>query len=72
MRDQAALPPEVQKGNDVEQDHAERHDERDGAEPSEYKSAVVGAGRGRGNSNDVVKSSEYLCEEFDHGASKFP
>jgi hypothetical protein len=59
--------PEVQKGNDVEQDHAERQDKRDGAEPNEHESAVVGAGRRRGNSNDVVKSSEYLCEEFDHG-----
>lgn len=66
-----ASPSEVQ-GNDVEkQTHAEGHDERDGTEPSEYKSAVAGAGWGRGNSNDVVKSPEYLCQEFDHGASNF-
>lgn len=67
-----ASPPEVQKGNDIEkQDHAEGHDERDGPEPSEYKSSVAGAGWRRGNSNDVVKSPEYLCEEFDHGTSEF-
>jgi hypothetical protein len=57
-----ASPPEVQKRNDVEkQDHAEGHDERDRTEPSEYKSSVAGARWGRGNSNDVMKSSEYLC-----------
>src|ERR1700676_1735323 len=62
--------PEVQKENDKEQDRWERHHERDGTEPSEHKRAVAGAARGQGNSNDVVKSSEQFCEEFDHSCPR--
>jgi hypothetical protein len=58
--------PEVQKKNDKEQDRWERHDERDGTEPSEHKRAIAGAGRGQGNSNDVMNSSEQFCQKFDH------
>jgi hypothetical protein len=61
--------PEVQKENDKEQDRWERHHERDGTEPSEYKRAVAGVG-GQGNSNDVMKSSEQFCEEFDHSCPR--
>jgi hypothetical protein len=61
--------PEVQKENDKEQDRWERHDERDGTEPSEHKRAVAGAGWGQGNSNDVMKSAEQFCQEFDHSCS---
>ena len=50
--------PEVQKGNDVEQDHTERHDDRDAAKPREHELAVAGAGRRLGNPDNVVKSSE--------------
>jgi hypothetical protein len=62
--------PEVQKENDKEQDRWERHHERDGTEPSEHKRAVAGTGRGQGNSNDVMKSSEQFCEEFDHSCPR--
>ena len=50
--------PEVKKGNGVEQDHAERHDDRDAAKPREHERAVAGAWRRRGNADNVVKSSE--------------
>ena len=43
--------PEVQKGDDVEQDHAERHDDRDAAKPREHELALAGAGWGSGNAN---------------------
>ncbi len=50
---------EVQKRDDVEdQDHEEGQNERDAARPCEYKRAVAGAGRRRGNADNVVKSSE--------------
>src|SRR6266550_4134944 len=59
--------PEVQKRDDVEdQDHEEGRNERDTAQPREHERAVAGAGRRRGNTDNVVKSSEYLCQELDH------
>jgi len=59
--------PEVQKRDDVvEQAHEEGHEERDTAEPGEHELAVAGAGRRRGNPDNVVNSSEQFCEEFDH------
>ena len=57
----AALLPEVEKGNGVEQDHTEGHEARDDAEPGEYERALVLAGRGRGDSKDEVDSPEYFC-----------
>jgi len=51
--------PEVQKGDYVEdQDHEEGRDERDAGKPREHERAVAGAGRRRGNTDNVVKSSE--------------
>jgi hypothetical protein len=59
--------PEVQKGDDVEdQNHEDGHKDRDGRKPSEHELAVAGPGRRRGNTYNVVESSEKLCEEFDH------
>jgi hypothetical protein len=46
--------PEVQKGDDVEQDHAERHDDRDAAKPREHELALAGAGWRSGNANSEV------------------
>jgi predicted permease len=64
----AALLPEVEKGNDVEQEHAEADEARDDAEPREYERALIVAGRRRGDSKDEVESPEYFCEKVDHGA----
>src|SRR5882672_5231091 len=64
----AALLPEVEKGNGVEQDHTEGDEARDDAEPGEYERALILAGRGRGDSKDEVNSPEYFCEKLDHGA----
>ena len=51
--------PEVQKRDDVEdQAHEEGHNEGDAAKPREHERAVAGAGRGLGNPDNVVKSSE--------------
>jgi hypothetical protein len=51
--------PEVKKGDDVQdQDYEESHNERDTPEPREHERAVVGTGRWRGNSDDIVKASE--------------
>jgi hypothetical protein len=51
--------PEVQKRDDVEdQDHEEGHKEHDATKPREHERAVAGAGRGLGNPDNVVKSSE--------------
>lgn len=61
---------EIQDREDVaKQNNEEGHHERDAAKPREHQSAVAFAGRRRLNPNDVVKSSEYLCEESDHDAS---
>jgi len=57
----AALLPEVEKGNGVEQDHTEGDEARDDAEPGEYERALILAGRGRGDSKDEVDSPEYFC-----------
>jgi hypothetical protein len=59
--------PEVQKRDDVEdQDHEDGHKKRDGAKPREHEPSVAGAGRRHRNTDNVVKSSEKLCEQFDH------
>src|SRR5229473_829021 len=64
----AALPPEVQMRNDVEQDQGEGDDARDDAEPREHEPAFVPVRRRRGYSKHEVEPSEYLCQEFDHDA----
>ena len=62
--------PEIQKGDDVEnQDHEDDRKDRDGAKPREHERAVAGPGRRRGNTDNVVESSEKLCERFDHIAA---
>src|SRR5260370_34639693 len=62
---------EVQKRDNVEdQDHEESHNERDATKPREHEGAVAGTRRRRGNADNVVKSSESLCKEFDHGSSR--
>lgn len=59
---------EVQKRDKVEdQDQEEGHNERDAAQPREHEGAVAGARGWRGNPDNVVESSQYLSEEFDHG-----
>jgi hypothetical protein len=59
--------PEVQKRDEVEdQDHEDGHKERDGAKPREHERAVASSGRGRGNTDNVMESSEEFCEQFDH------
>src|SRR6266850_1445670 len=60
--------PEVEQGNDVEQDHAEGDEARKDAEPGGYERALVLAGRRRGDSKHEVESPEYFCEKLDHGA----
>ena len=70
VRHRAALSPEVEMGDDVEQDQAEGDDARDDSEPCEHESAFVPAGRRRRDSEHEVQPSEYVCEEFDHGAPK--
>jgi hypothetical protein len=51
--------PDVQKRHDVEdQDQQESRNERDAAKPREDERAVAGAGRRRGNTNNVMESSE--------------
>src|SRR6266436_4001446 len=47
-RHRAALAPEVQMRNDVEQDQGEGNDARDDAEPREHEPAFVLARRRRG------------------------
>src|SRR6266850_223520 len=64
----AALLPEVEKGNEVEQDHTEGDEAREDAEPGEHERALVLAGRRRGDSKHEVESPEYFCEKLDHGA----
>ena len=62
--------PEVQKGDDVEnQDHEDDRKDRDGAKPREHERAVAGPRRRGGNTDNVVESSEELCERFDHIAA---
>ena len=68
IRHRAALPPEIQMGNDVEQDQGEGHDARDDAEPREHEPAFVPARRRRGYSKHEVQPPEYSCQEFDHDA----
>src|SRR5713226_6286886 len=68
VRHRAALAPEVEIRDDVEQGHAEGDDAREGAEPREHERALVPARRRRGDSKHEVKPAEYFCEEFDHGA----
>ena len=59
--------PEIQSGDDVEdQDHEHGHKERDGAKPRKHERAIAGPGRRHGNTDNVVESSEELCEQFDH------
>src|SRR5258708_13642017 len=67
-RHRAALPPEVQMRNDVEQDQGEGHDARDDAEPREHEPAFVPARRRRGYSKHEVQPPEYSCQDFDHDA----
>src|SRR5260370_26913023 len=68
IRHRAALPPEVQMRNDVEQDQGEGDDARDDAEPREHEPAFVLARRRRGYAKHEVEPPEYLCQEFDHDA----
>src|SRR5260370_858787 len=68
VRHRAALPPEVEMRDDVEQDQAEGDDARGDAQPREHEPAFVPARRRRGDSKHEVQPSEYFCEEIDHGA----
>src|SRR6266481_4714944 len=67
-RHRAALAPEVQMRNDVEQDQGEGNDARDDAEPREHEPAFVPARRRHGYSKHEVEPPEYFCQEFDHDA----
>src|SRR5882762_11528659 len=59
--------PEIQKRDEIEdQDHEGGHKERDGGKPRGHELAVAGARRRHGNTDNVVESSEKLCEQFDH------
>src|SRR6266436_4625613 len=59
MRLLRSLMPEVQKRDDVEdQDHEKGRNGGDAAKPREHERAVTGAGRRRGNTDNVVQSSE--------------
>src|SRR5712692_9293726 len=68
LRHPATSPPEVEIGDDAEQDHAEGDDAREDAEPREHERALVPARRRRGDSRHEVEPLEYFCQEFDHGA----
>jgi hypothetical protein len=52
------LLPEVKRGDEVEEDRAESNYAGDDAEPRKYESAVVAAGRRRGNAEDEVQTTE--------------
>src|SRR6266852_2034458 len=64
----ATSPPEVEIGDDAEEDEADGDEAREDAEPRKHERAIVPARRRRGDSNHEVDPSEYFCEEFDHGA----
>src|SRR5260370_23934769 len=68
VRHRAGLAPEVEIGDDVEQDQTEGDDARKDAEPREHERALVPARRRRGDSKHEVEPPEYFCKEFDHGA----
>src|SRR5260370_12050212 len=68
IRHRAALPPEVQMRNDVEQAQGEGDDARDDAEPREHEPAFVPARRRRGYAKHEVEPPEYFCQEFHHDA----
>jgi hypothetical protein len=57
-RHRAMLLPEVKRGDEVEEDRAESNYAGDDAEPRKYESAVVAAGRRRGNAEDEVQTTE--------------
>src|SRR4030081_1287553 len=60
--------PEIQKRDDVEDQYYEdNRKERDGAKPREHERALAGPGRRLGNADNIVESSEKLCQQFDHG-----
>jgi len=54
----AVLLPEVEKWNNVEQNHAEGDEARDDAKPRENERALIVTGRRRRDSKDEVESPE--------------
>jgi hypothetical protein len=59
--------PEVKKRDDQDQGYEDGGNDRDGDKPHEHELAVANVGRRLGNADNVVKSPEKSCEEFNHG-----
>lgn len=56
----------MQMRNRVEQNHAERNDDRDDSEPEQYERALVLPRFGRRDAEDKREASEHRGQEFDH------